>query len=72
MDALADQIRAEMDRTKRKELCSEAQKTFRRRSPLHPALVHRRPLRPLPLSRRPHSLPHRRFRLPGLSLPSKV
>lgn len=28
MDALADQIRVEMDRTKRKELCSEAQKLF--------------------------------------------
>ena len=28
MDALADQIRVEMNREKRKELCSEAQKLF--------------------------------------------
>jgi len=28
MDALADQIRVEMDRTKRKEPCSEAKKLF--------------------------------------------
>ena len=56
MDALTDQIRVEMDRTKRKELCSEAQKLFAEDLPYIPlwftdvVSVHSRSLGDLHLS----------------------
>jgi ABC-type transport system substrate-binding protein len=56
VDALADQIRVEMDREKRKQLCSEMQKILAVDLPyislwlLDVVSVHRRELGDLPLS----------------------
>ncbi len=46
IDALTDQIRVEMDQSKRKVLCSEVQKILADDLPYLAALVHRRHLRP--------------------------